>query len=107
MQSTVIKRSIVVSGHKTSVSMEDAFWEALKRIAAGRDMTLTELVAVIDAGRAHANLSSAIRLYILDYYREQLAVQTAQRNGAIDPPGRDQSKPGPEEDNGSFARALS
>jgi predicted DNA-binding ribbon-helix-helix protein len=105
MQSTVIKRSIVVSGHKTSVSLEDAFWDALKKIAAGRDMTLTEVVAVIDAGREHANLSSAIRLYILDFYREQLAAQSPP-DGSIDPTaGHDQSSSGSGDDPGSFARA--
>ena len=106
MQSTVIKRSIVVSGHKTSVSLEDAFWEALKKIAVGRDMTLTELVAVIDAGRAHANLSSAIRLYILDFYRDQLAAQMSKRNGTIDPAGRDQDSSSAGGDDGSVARSL-
>jgi predicted DNA-binding ribbon-helix-helix protein len=106
MQSTVIKRSIVVSGHKTSVSLEDAFWEALKKIAAARDMTLTELVAIIDAGRAHANLSSAIRLYILDFYREQLATQAGHRNGAIDPVRGDQSASSPDDESGSLARSF-
>lgn len=105
MQSTVIKRSIVVSGHKTSVSLEDAFWDALKKIAASRGMTLTEVVALIDAAREHSNLSSAIRLYILDFYREQLTSQSTPQSGAIDPAtGADQSSSGG--DNGSFARAL-
>src|SRR5579872_4944342 len=105
MQSTVIKRSIVVSGHKTSVSLEDAFWDALKKIAASRDMTLTEVVALIDAAREHSNLSSAIRLYILDFYREQLAAQST-GSGAIDPAtGHDQSS-STNDDNGSFARSL-
>jgi len=94
MQSTVIKRSIVVSGHKTSVSLEDAFWEALKKIAAGRGATLTQLVASIDARRAHANLSSAIRLFVLDFYREQLEAQMALGNGSLDPAaGRDHMAP--------------
>jgi len=106
MQSTVIKRSIVVSGHKTSVSLEDAFWDALKKIAAGRDMTLTEVVAVIDAGREHANLSSAIRLYILDYYREQLSAQMALRNGSIEPAGRDRDNSSSEGGTSSLARSL-
>jgi predicted DNA-binding ribbon-helix-helix protein len=72
MRSSVTKHSIVLSGHKTSVSLEEAFWKALKTIAAVRDMTLSELVASIDANRAHANLSSAIRLFILDFYRSQI-----------------------------------
>ncbi|MGC1465959.1 MAG: ribbon-helix-helix domain-containing protein [Pseudolabrys sp.] len=71
MKSPVIKRSIVIAGHKTSVSLEDAFWTGLKDIAGGRDMTLSDLVATIDTGRHHGNLSSAIRLYVLDHYRGQ------------------------------------
>jgi predicted DNA-binding ribbon-helix-helix protein len=69
MKSPVVKRSIVIAGHKTSVSLEDAFWKGLKEIAAYRDMTLSDLVASIDGGRQQGNLSSAIRLYVLDHYR--------------------------------------
>ena len=72
MKSSVIKRSIVVAGHKTSVSLEDAFWRGLKEIAGGRNITLSDMVAAIDAARQHGNLSSAIRLFVLDYYRAQL-----------------------------------
>jgi predicted DNA-binding ribbon-helix-helix protein len=71
MKSPVVKRSIVIAGHKTSVSLEDAFWRGLKEIATSRDMTLSELVAFIDAERRHGNLSSAIRLFVLDHYRSQ------------------------------------
>jgi predicted DNA-binding ribbon-helix-helix protein len=69
MKSPVIKRSIVIAGHKTSVSLEDAFWKGLKEIAVSRDTTLSDLVAEIDTGRPHGNLSSAIRLFVLDHYR--------------------------------------
>jgi predicted DNA-binding ribbon-helix-helix protein len=69
MKSPVVKRSIVIAGHKTSVSLEDAFWKGLKEIAVGRGMTLSDLVAAIDGERRHGNLSSAIRLFVLDYYR--------------------------------------
>jgi predicted DNA-binding ribbon-helix-helix protein len=69
MKSPVVKRSIVIAGHKTSVSLEDAFWKGLKEIASGRKLTLSEMVAAIDAGRAQGNLSSAIRLFVLDHYR--------------------------------------
>jgi predicted DNA-binding ribbon-helix-helix protein len=72
MKSPVVKRSIVIAGHKTSVSLEDAFWKGLKEIASGRDATLSELVASIDADRQHGNLSSALRLFVLDFYRNQL-----------------------------------
>ena len=73
MKSPVIKRSIVVAGHKTSVSLEDDFWKALKEIATGRDVTLSELVASIDKGRREGNLSSAIRLFVLDHFRGAMA----------------------------------
>ena len=69
MKSPVVKRSIVIAGHKTSVSLEDAFWTSLKEIATSRAMTLSELVASIDTGRQHGNLSSAIRLFVLDHFR--------------------------------------
>jgi predicted DNA-binding ribbon-helix-helix protein len=71
MKSPVVKRSIVIAGHKTSVSLEDAFWKGLKEIAGGRDLTLSDLVATIDSERRHGNLSSAIRLFVLDHYRAQ------------------------------------
>jgi predicted DNA-binding ribbon-helix-helix protein len=72
MKSPVVKRSIVIAGHKTSVSLEDAFWKGLKDIAGDRDMTLSDLVATIDTERQHGNLSSAIRLFVLDHYRAQI-----------------------------------
>lgn len=69
MKSPVVKRSIVIAGHKTSVSLEDAFWKGLKEIAADKSVTLSDLVASIDGGRQQGNLSSAIRLFVLDHYR--------------------------------------
>ena len=76
MKSPVIKRSIVIAGHKTSVSLEDAFWKGLKEIAIGRDKTLSDLVAEIDTGRPHGNLSSAIRLFVLDHYRSRAGAES-------------------------------
>lgn len=74
MKSSIIKRSVVVDGHKTSVSLEDAFWNALKEIANGRDMTLSQLINAIDGDRRHgSNLSSAIRLFVLGYYRDHIS----------------------------------
>jgi len=69
MKSCIVKRSIVISGHKTSISLEDAFWKGLKDIAQGRQLTLSEMVALIDSQRAQGNLSSAVRLFVLDHYR--------------------------------------
>lgn len=71
MKSPVIKRSIVIANHKTSVSLEDAFWTSLKDISNERGMTLSDMVSSIDSKRKHGNLSSAIRLFVLDYYRVQ------------------------------------
>src|SRR5262249_37385133 len=81
MKSPVVKRSIVIAGHKTSVSLEDAFWNGLKEIAGGRDMTLSDLVAAIDSDRQHGNLSSAIRLFVLDFYLNQLSDHKTAREG--------------------------
>jgi predicted DNA-binding ribbon-helix-helix protein len=72
MKTSVHKRSIVIAGHKTSVSLEDAFWRTLKEIADRRHLTLSELVATIDSERQRGNLSSAIRLFVLDHYRDQV-----------------------------------
>jgi predicted DNA-binding ribbon-helix-helix protein len=75
MKSPVIKRSIMIAGHKTSVSIEDAFWTALKEIAQVQRRSLAELIGAIDGARQignyTGNLSSAIRVFVLDYYRGQ------------------------------------
>jgi predicted DNA-binding ribbon-helix-helix protein len=71
MKSTVVKRSIVLDGHKTSISLEDAFWEGLKDIAKARRLTLRDLVGGIDTQREQGNLSSAIRLFVLGHYRKR------------------------------------
>jgi predicted DNA-binding ribbon-helix-helix protein len=69
MKSTVVKHSIVIDGHKTSVSLEDAFWSDLKEIAHVQGATLSTLVAEIDKTRKQSNLSSAIRLFVLEHTR--------------------------------------
>ena len=83
MQSTIVKRSVTIGGHRTSVSLEDAFWKGLKEIAAMRNIPLSDLVSTIDNERQHGNLSSAIRLFVLDHYRTQA--------GGVDIPARDYS----------------
>ena len=83
MKSLVVKRSVVVAGHKTSVTLEDAFWNGLKEIAGGRNITVSELVGAIDSERRHGNLSSAI-LFVLDFYRNKLADVQAGRDGPGD-----------------------
>jgi predicted DNA-binding ribbon-helix-helix protein len=67
--STVLKRSVVVDGHKTSISLEEPFWSGLKEIAHAQGATVGQTVAEIDKGRKQANLSSAIRLFVLDHVR--------------------------------------
>ena len=73
MNSPVVKRSIVIAGRKTSVSLEDAFWKTFKEIADHRHMTISELAGAIDSARRHSNLSSAIRMFVLDFYRDLVA----------------------------------
>ena len=67
--SLVVKRSLVVAGRYTSICLEEAFWNALNEIAALKDVRVQDLVSVIDQERHNSNLSSAIRLFILAYYR--------------------------------------
>jgi predicted DNA-binding ribbon-helix-helix protein len=81
MKSPVAKRSIVLGGHKTSVSLEDPFWIALKEIAKERAITLSNLVGGIDTGRQQENLSSAIRLFVLDHFRTRLSRLSLDRAG--------------------------
>jgi predicted DNA-binding ribbon-helix-helix protein len=70
--SPVLKRSINVDGHRTSVTLEDAFWNAFKEIAAAQGIAIGSLIATIDSERherQQANLASAVRLFVLEYYR--------------------------------------
>ena len=68
MKSLILKRSVIIAGQKTSVSLEDEFWQALKQIAAGLDMPMAELVHRIGRQREYGNLSSALRLFVLEHY---------------------------------------
>jgi predicted DNA-binding ribbon-helix-helix protein len=72
MKSTIRKRSVAIGKHKSSISLEDPFWNGLKDIAAARHETLSNLVASVDASRDHGNLSSALRLFVLRFYRDQI-----------------------------------
>jgi predicted DNA-binding ribbon-helix-helix protein len=67
----VKKRSILVGGHKTSVSLEDPFWRALQEIAGAEGVSVSHVISRIGKSRAQFNLSSAIRLFVLDHYRSQ------------------------------------
>ena len=68
MKSLVVKRSVDIDGHKTSVSLEDAFWNDLKEIAHVQRATLSKVIAEIDKGR-QGNLSSAIRVFVFEQVR--------------------------------------
>jgi predicted DNA-binding ribbon-helix-helix protein len=70
---SLVKRSVAIAGHSTSVSLEEPFWECLREIAARRGETLRALIAAIDAGRGDDNLSSAIRLFVLAEIRARAA----------------------------------
>lgn len=72
---TLRKHSVLLSGHRTSVSVEDAFWEELKAVALRRGISLNDLIAEVDAGRS-GNLSGAIRVFVLESLR-------AERRGAV------------------------
>jgi predicted DNA-binding ribbon-helix-helix protein len=69
MKTAVIKRSIFINGRKTSVSLENEFWDALREIAAQAKIALSTLVEQIDAERNNINLSSAIRVFVFNHYR--------------------------------------
>jgi predicted DNA-binding ribbon-helix-helix protein len=73
MNSTVKKRSIVVDNHKTSVSLEDIFWDCLRQIARERATSLSKLIGMLEAERNGGNLSSTIRVFVLDHYRDNVA----------------------------------
>ena len=67
-EATIVKRSVRVAGHATSISLEQAFWDALREIATRRQVSVNTLLSAIDAGRG-GNLSSAIRLFVLESCR--------------------------------------
>jgi predicted DNA-binding ribbon-helix-helix protein len=83
MESLVVKRSVVLDGHKTSVSVEDAFWNELKEIAHGQRMTVSSVLRIIDSGRQEgSNLSSSIRLFVLDHVRTRTPLSSGNRVAA-------------------------
>jgi predicted DNA-binding ribbon-helix-helix protein len=88
----VVKRSVIIGRHKTSVSLEDAFWDGLKEIALSQRISVSVLIALIDGNRASANLSSAIRLYVLDHFRSRglthLMIGSRQPRAAPSPASR-------------------
>lgn len=86
MKSAIFKRSIVVEGHKTSVSLEDPFWAGLKEIAQHDHQTLSNLVAKIDTNRHSGNLSSSLRMFVLEYFRTHDESRIPSHDGHDDGP---------------------
>lgn len=83
LKSRVVKRSLVVGGHKTSVSLEDAFWIELRAIAQKLGVHLSQLVGSIDLERQHSNLSSAIRLFVFEYCSRNGVDELSQTSQAV------------------------
>lgn len=81
MSARPVKRSFTIRGHRTSISLETPFWDALREIAGARALSLAELVAEIDSRRGSSSgLSTAVRLYVLDTLRRELAERRPERN---------------------------
>lgn len=78
MKSAIIKRSVMLDGHKTSVSLENEFWEGLREIAGRQKANLSSLVRQIDRNRSNGNLSSAIRVFVFNHFRAPIAAAVAQ-----------------------------
>ena len=74
------KRSVKIAGHSTSLSLEGVFWDALKEVAAGRHLSLNALIEEIDRGRG-GNLSSAVRVFLLNHYRAAAKAPTPDADG--------------------------
>jgi predicted DNA-binding ribbon-helix-helix protein len=91
MKSLVAKHSIVIAGHRTSVSLEEAFWRALKDIAHHQAITVSDLVGAIDVGRDQSNLSSTLRLFVLESFRAPPTELSEDRAGVAKLNGGQQS----------------
>jgi predicted DNA-binding ribbon-helix-helix protein len=74
MTCQIVKRSVVIAGRKKTISLEETVWKSLREIATYRDMTLVALLATIESKRNQGNLSSAIRLFVLNVYRKKLVI---------------------------------
>ena len=80
MTSQTVKRSLVIAGRKKSISLEEVVWRSLKEIAAGLGVTLLALLTNIASTKYQGSLSSAIRLFVLNFYRDQLELQHRHNN---------------------------
>ncbi len=84
MAGSIQKRSVIIAGHRTSVSLEPEFWAALKDIAQHRGLSINELVTEVD-GQRRGNLSSALRVYVLTFLQARLAAASETREAATPP----------------------
>jgi predicted DNA-binding ribbon-helix-helix protein len=82
MKSTITKRSVIIDGHKTSVSLEEPFWTAVREITQARSTTVSTLLHDIDSKRSNTNLSSAVRVFVLNYVRQLAGELPSQRKDA-------------------------
>lgn len=87
---SIQKRSVIIAGHRTSVSLEPEFWAALKDIAQHRGVSINELVTEID-GQRRGNLSSALRVFVLTFLQGRLAAAAEPRDAATLPTGTEGS----------------
>ena len=74
MNTAVLRRSIIIGGRKTSISLENEFWNALRAIATARNISITELVEHIERDRKTVNLSSAIRMFVFNNSRDAASI---------------------------------
>jgi predicted DNA-binding ribbon-helix-helix protein len=93
MSDTIVKRSVSIAGHRTSVSLEAPFWDALRCIAAARARSVQSLIGEIDAGRDDQNLSSAIRVFVLRSIQEGAAPRSAGRDPVLPAPQTSRETP--------------
>ncbi|HEX2134572.1 MAG TPA: ribbon-helix-helix domain-containing protein [Microvirga sp.] len=88
MSDGIVKRSVSVAGHRTSISLEAPFWEALRAIAQARSRSVPSLIGEIDAARGGQNLSSAIRVFVLKAVQERANAAADESRDPPHPPGR-------------------
>jgi len=77
MKSCIAKHSIILAGHRTSITLEEAFWQGLKEIASSRQITVSDLINRVNVDRKHNNLSSALRLFVLSHYQGNVWADSA------------------------------
>lgn len=91
MKSTIAKRSVVIAGHKTSVSLEEPFWNAVREITQSRAMTVSALLHEIDSKRTNANLSSAVRVFVLEQIRQNAIKARLEQTAPQDKTAKDKA----------------